>query len=103
MPAKGNHARDPVAAYHRSRQTAHVGTVTQVSYRARFNPFRDSAGCSIAMRWQRRLKTNSSEDQTLLLEIRTRHGSHFLRASFAGRRISLPSKTEILTSNGRKS
>ena len=31
----------------------------------RFNPFRDSAGCTIAMRWQRRLKSNSSEDQTL--------------------------------------
>src|SRR5215471_952432 len=24
--------------------------------KARFNPFRDSAGCTIAMRWQRRLK-----------------------------------------------
>ena len=32
----------------------------------RFNPFRDSAGCTIAMRWQRRLKSSSSEDQTLL-------------------------------------
>src|SRR5215472_18983269 len=39
--------------------------------KARFNPFRDSAGCTIAMRWQRRLKSNSSEDQTLLLETRT--------------------------------
>src|SRR6516164_1091310 len=36
--------------------------------KARFNPFRDSAGCTIATRWQRRLKSNSSEDQTLLLE-----------------------------------
>src|SRR5215469_7558629 len=35
---------------------------------ARFNPFRDSAGCTIAMRWQRRLKSNTSEDQTLLLD-----------------------------------
>ena len=67
----------------------------------RFIPFRDSAGCTIAMRWQRRLKSNSSEDETLLLETRTRHGSHFLRASFAGRRINLPSKTEVLTSSGR--
>jgi transposase InsO family protein len=50
---------------------------------ARFNPFRDSAGCTIAMRWQRRIKSSSSEDQTLLLETRTRRGSHFLRASFA--------------------
>src|SRR6516225_2545344 len=56
--------------------------------RARFNPFRDSAGCTIAMRWQRRLKSNSSEDQTLLLETRTRHGSHFLRASLIGRRFT---------------
>jgi len=71
--------------------------------KAGFNPFRDSAGCTIAMRWQRRLKSNSSEDQTLLLETRTRRGSHFLRASFAGRRISLPSKTEVLTSSGEKS
>ena len=69
--------------------------------KARFNPFRDSAGCTIAMRWQRRLKSNGSEDQTPLLETRTRHGSHFLRASFAGRRISLPSKTEVLTSSNR--
>src|SRR6516225_1104253 len=71
--------------------------------KARFNPFRDSAGCTIAMRWQRRLTSNSSEDKTLVLETRTRHGSHFLRASFAGRRISLPSKTEVLTSRERKS
>ena len=32
--------------------------------KARFNPFRDSAGCTIAMRWRRRLKSNSSEEQT---------------------------------------
>src|SRR5215831_6870258 len=70
---------------------------------ARFNPFRDSAGCTIAMRRQRRLKSNSSGDQTLLLETRTRRGSHFLRASFAGVRISLPSKTEVLMSSGMKS
>jgi hypothetical protein len=38
--------------------------------KTRFNPFRDSAGCTIAMRWQRR-RANSSE--TLLLETRTRH------------------------------
>src|SRR6516225_4904600 len=57
--------------------------------RARFNPFGDSAGCTIAMRWQRRLKSNSSEDQTLLLEARTLHGSRFLRASFLDPQISL--------------
>src|SRR3974390_103664 len=54
--------------------------------KARFNPFRDSAGCTIAMRWQRRFKSNSSEDS--LLETRTRHGSHFLRASLTGRRFT---------------
>jgi hypothetical protein len=32
-----------------------------------FNPSRDSAGCTIVMRWQRRLKSNSSDDQTLFL------------------------------------
>ena|SRR5215469_3392751 len=36
--------------------------------KARFNPFRDSAGSTIAMRWQRRLKSNNSEDQTLFLK-----------------------------------
>ena len=71
--------------------------------KARFNPFRRSAGCTIVTQWQRKLKSNSSEDQTLLLETRTRHGSHFLRAFFAGRRISPPSKTEVLTSSGKKS
>src|SRR6516164_10654430 len=71
--------------------------------KARFNPFRDSAGCTIVTQWQRRLKSNSSEDQTLLPETRTRHGSHFLRAFFAGGRISPPSKTEVLTSSGKKS
>ena len=64
--------------------------------KARFNPFRDSAGCTIAVRWQRRLQGNSCEDKTLLPVTRQRRGSHFLRASFAGRRISPPSKTEYL-------
>ena len=36
--------------------------------RARFYPFPDSAGCTIVMRWQLRLKSNSSEDQTLFLQ-----------------------------------
>ena len=55
-----------------------------VRVKARFNPFRrDSAGCTIAMRWRHRLKSNSSEEQTLFLETRrTRHGSRFLRAPF---------------------
>src|SRR5580700_11265601 len=33
----------------------------------RFNPFRDLAACTIVVRWQRRLKIYSSEDQTLFL------------------------------------
>ena len=56
--------------------------------KAGFNPFRDSAGCTIVMRWQRRLKSNSSEDQTLVLETLTRHGSRFLGAFCAGRGLT---------------
>ena len=36
--------------------------------KARFNPFLDSAGCTIVMRRQPRLKSNFSEVQTLFLE-----------------------------------
>src|SRR6516164_3707707 len=36
--------------------------------KAGFNPFRKSAGCTIVMRWQRKLKSNSSEDQILFLQ-----------------------------------
>jgi len=43
-----------------------------------------------APQWQRRLKSNSSVNQTLLLETGTRHGSHFLRESFAGRKYHRP-------------
>ena len=53
--------------------------------KAGFNPFRDSAGCTIVTQWQGRLKSNSSEDQTLVLETLTRHGSRFLGAFCAGR------------------
>src|SRR6516165_7386820 len=91
-----------ILAWRRTRQQV-VQQKFALRAKARFNPFRDSAGCTIAMRWQRRLKSNRSEDQTLLLETRTRHGSHFLPASFARRRISLPSKTEVLTSSEKKS
>jgi hypothetical protein len=69
--------------------------------KARFNPFLDSAGCTIAMRWQHRLKSNFS-DQTLFLETLPRNRSHSLRASFAGRRTSLPSQAEELTPSGKK-
>jgi hypothetical protein len=71
--------------------------------KARFNPFLDSAGCTIVMRWQHKLKNNFYEDQTLFLETLPRNRSHSLRASFAGRRISLPSKSGELTSSGKKS
>jgi transposase len=54
---------------------------------ARFNPFRDSAGCTIVMRWQRRLRIHSSGDQTLFLVTHLRRGSCFLRAWFADRQI----------------
>src|SRR6516164_9028014 len=56
--------------------------------KARFNPFRDSAGCTIAMRWQRRLKSNSSEDQTLFLQPGRGTVHIFLRASLTGRRFT---------------
>src|SRR6516165_6518521 len=70
--------------------------------KARFNPFRDSAGCTIVMRWQHRIKSNSSEAQTLLLETDKARFT-FSASSLAGRRISLPSKTDVLTSSGKKS
>jgi hypothetical protein len=50
--------------------------------KARFAPFRDSAGCTIVMRWQRRLESYFSEDQALFLETRTRDGSHFSASIF---------------------
>ena len=56
--------------------------------KAGFNPFRDSAGCTIVTQWQGRLKSNSSEDQTLVLETLTRHGSRFLGAFCAGRGLT---------------
>src|SRR5215831_9534345 len=76
-----------------------------VRVKARFNPFRrDSAGCTIAMRWRHRLKSNSSEEQTLFLETRrTRHGSRFLRAPFLDPQISLRSQTEEFVQTGKKS
>jgi hypothetical protein len=50
--------------------------------KARFNPFLDSAGCTIVMRWQPRVKSNFSEDQTLFFETLPRSRSHSLRAIF---------------------
>ena len=54
-----------------------------LSLKARFNPCRDSAGCTIVMQWQRKLKSDSSEDQTFFVT-RPRHGSRFQGASVAG-------------------
>src|SRR5882762_8973981 len=64
--------------------------------KARFNPSRDSAGCTIVMRWQRRLKSYFSDDQTPFLVTRPRHSQRFLRASFAGRQISCNPKPKSL-------
>src|SRR5260370_38296798 len=50
--------------------------------KGRFNPFLHSAGCTIVMRWQPRLKSNFSEDQTLFFEPLPRSRSHSLRAIF---------------------
>jgi hypothetical protein len=44
------------------------------------NHFRDSAGYTIVMRWQRRLRNYSSGDQTLFLVTHLRRGSCFLPA-----------------------
>jgi hypothetical protein len=62
-----------------SRRTRQRVGLQQFALRvkARFTPFRDSAGYTIVMRWQRRLKSCFSEDQALFLETRTRHGSRF--------------------------
>jgi hypothetical protein len=65
--------------YRRTHQQA-VPQKFVPSVKARFNPFRDSAACTIVMQWQRRLKSHSSDDQTFFLLTRHRHGSRFLRA-----------------------
>src|SRR6516165_6639285 len=70
--------------------------------RARFNPFRDSAGCTIAMRWQRRLKNNSSEDQTLFLQP-GRGTVHIFFEHLSPGDDSLQSQTEGLTRMRKKS
>jgi len=44
--------------------------------------FETGRACAIAMRWQRRLQGDSSEDKTLLAVTRQRRSSRFLRASF---------------------
>src|SRR6516162_9953971 len=70
--------------------------------KARFNPFQDSAGCTIAMRWQRRLKSNSSEDQTLFLQP-GRGTVHIFCEHLSPDDDSLQSQTERLTRMRNKS
>src|SRR6516164_3493769 len=69
---------------------------------ARFNPFRDSAGCTIVMRWQRRLKNNSSEDQTLFLQP-GRGTVHIFCEHLSPDDDSLQSQTEGLIGMRKKS
>jgi hypothetical protein len=71
--------------------------------KTRFHPFRDSAGCTIAMRCQRKLQGNSSEVKTLSHVTRQRRGSRFLRASVLGPQTSLRSQTEELPPSRKKS
>jgi transposase InsO family protein len=65
--------------WRRTRQQA-VQQKFVLRVKARFNPFRDSAGCTIVMRWQRRLNS--------FLATQPRHGSCFPRASLTGRRFT---------------
>src|SRR6516165_5770309 len=61
--------------------------------KAGFNPFRESAGCTIVMRWQRRFKSCFSESQILILKPGQAHST--LSASiFADRRISPPTSVK---------
>jgi hypothetical protein len=52
-----------------SQRTCQQVALQKVALRlnTRFNPFRHPAACTIVMRWQRKLKSYSSEDQTLFL------------------------------------
>src|SRR6516164_5954739 len=70
--------------------------------RARFNPSRDSAGCTIAMRWQRRLTSNSSEDQMLFSQP-GRGAVHIFCEHLSPDDNSLQSQTEGLTRMRKKS
>jgi len=70
--------------------------------KAGFNPFRDSAGCTIVTQWQRRLKSNSSEDQTLFLQP-GRGTVHIFCEHLSPDDDSLQSQTEGLTRMRKKS
>jgi hypothetical protein len=68
-----------------SRRTRQQGGLLQSALgpTARFNPWRDSAACTIGMRQQPRLESYFSDGQTLSRVIPPRHGSG-LRGSTAG-------------------
>jgi hypothetical protein len=70
--------------------------------KARFNPFRDWAGCTIAMRWQRRLQGNSSEDKTLFAVTRS-GAAHVFCERPPRSTISLRSQSEELPPSRKKS
>ena len=60
---------------------------------SRIQSFRESAGCTIVMRWQRRFKSCFSESQILILKPGQAHST--LSASiFADRRISPPTSVK---------
>src|SRR5215472_11644731 len=71
----------PILDWRRTRQQV-VQQKFALRVKARSNPFRDWAGCTIAMRWQRRLRGNLPKIRTLLTVTRQRRSSRFLRASF---------------------
>ena len=64
-------------------------TAIRSRLRARLNPSRDSAGCTIVMQWQRRVRNHSSGAQTLFLVTHLRRGLCFF-ASMVRRSTDQP-------------
>jgi hypothetical protein len=60
------HEAGLISDLRRTRQPVALSQLA-LGLKARFNPFRDSAACTIVMRWRRRLKSYCSEDSTLFL------------------------------------
>src|SRR6516162_455285 len=71
--------------------------------KARLNPFRDWAGCTIAMRWQRRLRGNSSEDKNSSYCNPPGAQLTFSASILPRSTISLRSQTEELLPSRKKS
>ena len=71
--------------------------------KARLNPFRDWAGCTIAMRWQRRLRGNSSEDKNSSYCNPPGAQLTFSASILPRSTISLRSQTEELPPSRKKS